>query len=90
MRLGVSTIVIRESEMTTQDYTRIAAVIRPRVNMATTGLEGYEKSYITGYRNATQDLVMELAVAMKIDNERFDRSTFFVACGLDGAGAYHR
>jgi hypothetical protein len=82
--------------MTARDYTRMARIFRARVDVVV-GMGTPEDqdvsgnaAYIRGERAAIQGLIVEFANMLEKDNSRFDRGTFFVACGLDGAGAYHR
>jgi hypothetical protein len=81
--------------MTKKDYTKIAQVFRARVDVVV-GMgkpedqDASNAAYLRGERAAIQGLIVEFVRMLKSDNEQFNSGTFYVACGLDGAGAYHR
>ena len=68
--------------MNKKDYKLIASVIKSRLNFN----EKIEQSdFVDGCLDELFFIATELADALKVDNQLFDRSKFLTACGvIDG------
>lgn len=63
---------------TKQHYEIIAKILNNRYKIA-----WLDESYNTGYKEAIEDTMFELADCFAIDNPLFDKSKFLIACGLE-------